>query len=184
MDLVSLVGFDDVFLVNQAAPASLDHIGAYCQISIQPRQTPSHIKRRGHVETQAEAVRVAAGGAAGHRRKVQGVEAGGKTLGLHEGAGVRKRAGASSRAVLLPALTVRRERGEDVVPGGAAPAHLAHGRTVSRTPRLRRGSGMHRRTVVARRRLGPHRTGAQFQHDGRAAWGLSIVLQGETEDEV
>lgn len=37
--------------------------------------------------------------------------------------------------------------------------------------------------MVPRQRLGADRTGAQFQHGGKAARGLSIVLQGGQEGE-
>lgn len=144
VNLVSLVGFDDVFLLDQAASASLNHVWTYCQISVQPQQPPTHVERGGHVEGEAETVGVRRGG-----WEVEGVEAGRETLGLHEGAGVGKRTGASGSAVLLPALTVRWDRGEDVTPWGSASAHLAHGRTDSRALRLCRGSRSNRNNVVA-----------------------------------
>lgn len=181
VDLVSLVGFDYVFLLNQAAAPSLNHVGTYCHVSIQPHHPPSHVKGWGHVKRQAHAVWMCTGGVARHLWNIEGVEAGAETLGFHEGAGVRKWAGPSSCAVLLPTFTVRRERGKDVMSRGAAAAHLAHGRTDSRTLCLSRGSGLNHGAVVAWQRLRAHRTGAQFQHDERAAWGLSIVLQGEEE---
>lgn len=115
--------------------------------------------------------------------EIEGVEAGRETLGFHEGAGVRKWAGPSSCAVLLPTLTVCWERGKDVTSGGSASTHLAHGRADSRALRLCRGSRSNCSNVVAWQRLRAHRTGARFQHDGRAAWGLSIVLQREKEEE-
>lgn len=79
--------------------------------------------------------------------------------------------------MLLPTLTVRWGRRKDVMSGAAASTHLPHAQTNHWTLCPRWGSRSPQSIVVPCQRLRAGRTGAQFQHDGKTARDLSIVLQ-------
>lgn len=172
-----LVSFDDVPLLDQAAPTPLDHIGADGQISVHAQHPAPHVVGGGHVQGQAEAAGVQRGGVAGGVREVERVVAGGQTLRLQQRLGLRQQAGPWWHQASLPALTVGRGQGQGVVPGGAAAAHRPQAQAGRPTLRPRR-------IVIPCQSLRADRTGAQFQHGGKRGRDLSIVLHKTERNEL
>lgn len=183
MNLVSLMSFHDVSLLNQAPPPSLHHVRTDRQVSVRPQHPSSTIERGGHVQREPQTVGVCGGSVAGHGWEVEGVVAGGQAERLQQGGSLRIRAWTcgQSWAMLLPAFPVHWGWMENMVPGRAAATHRLHARVHIDCWTLGPsswGSEWPRTIVVICQRLRADRTGALFQHGGKAARGLSIVLQG------
>lgn len=162
---MSLVGFHDVPLLDQAATAPLHHIWTDGQISVRPQRPAGNLQSGGHVQGESEAAGVRRGSVAGHLREVEGVVAGGETLRLRVGTRPGEhlaRVSGQSCSVLLPAFAVRFGRGQQVMPGSAASAHLPDGQT---SPWTLRPPPPPQGIVVCRQRLRADRARAQFQHD-------------------